>query len=219
MDWPLALAAVLAASVAVAHSYLGERYILVRLFKRQDLPKLFGSDWFTKRTLRFAWHITSVAWLGLAAPLARYDGELVGPPEPTSGDGKHAKAGRSVPVGPAGDRLDTAPLHPGAGRRPHQPLLPVADDDRHGPEHEGVLRPVPLPAHRPLREQAGDEARQGHSPHVPQVPPVDHPAILSPPCPFRAPWGSDESVDPLETDIDRLTRENTKEEADAAEHH
>ncbi len=48
------------------HSYLGERYILIRLFRRADLPHLFGSDIFTKRTLRFAWHLTSVAWLGLA---------------------------------------------------------------------------------------------------------------------------------------------------------
>ncbi|MDJ0748091.1 MAG: hypothetical protein QNJ11_01340 [Woeseiaceae bacterium] len=64
----LALAALLILAIALAHSYLGERYILVRLF-RQSLPKLFGSDEFTKRTLRFAWHVTSVAWLGFAALL------------------------------------------------------------------------------------------------------------------------------------------------------
>lgn len=55
--------------VAAAHSLLGERYILQRLFTRDNLPKLFGSDDFTKRTLRFAWHITSVAWFGMAALL------------------------------------------------------------------------------------------------------------------------------------------------------
>ncbi len=64
----LALAALFILAIALAHSYLGERYILVRLF-RQPLPKLFGSDDFTKRTLRFAWHVTSVAWLGFAALL------------------------------------------------------------------------------------------------------------------------------------------------------
>lgn len=53
----------------MAHSYLGERYILIRLFRRDDLPRLFGSDRFTKRTLRFAWHITSVAWVGFAGVL------------------------------------------------------------------------------------------------------------------------------------------------------
>ena len=51
--------------LAAAHSYLGERYILIRLLRRENLPHLWGSDVFTKRTLRFAWHLTSVAWLGL----------------------------------------------------------------------------------------------------------------------------------------------------------
>jgi hypothetical protein len=65
----LLAAAGLAALVAIAHSVLGERYILIRLFRRDTLPKLFGGTEFTRRTLRFAWHITSVAWLGLAALL------------------------------------------------------------------------------------------------------------------------------------------------------
>lgn len=60
--------AVLAILLGLVHSYLGERYILIRLFKR-DLPKLLGSDWFTKRVLRFAWHLTTVAWWGFAAIL------------------------------------------------------------------------------------------------------------------------------------------------------
>lgn len=61
------IAVVLMAALALVHSVLGERYILIRLFRRADLPKLFGSDDFTKRTLRFAWHLTSVVWLGVAA--------------------------------------------------------------------------------------------------------------------------------------------------------
>jgi hypothetical protein len=65
----LATAATLAILTAGAHSYLGERYILIRLFRRTDLPKLFGVAEFTKRTLRFAWHLTSIAWLGFAALL------------------------------------------------------------------------------------------------------------------------------------------------------
>jgi hypothetical protein len=60
-------ALVLVVLLAAAHSYLGERYILMRLFRREDLPKLFGGTEFTTRTLRFAWHLTSVAWIGLAA--------------------------------------------------------------------------------------------------------------------------------------------------------
>lgn len=54
--------------VGLAHSVLGERYILTRLFRR-PLPPLFGSDAFTKGTLRFAWHITTIAWFGFAALL------------------------------------------------------------------------------------------------------------------------------------------------------
>ena len=66
MSYPLTAAAVLTILVGIAHSYLGERYILVRLMRREDLPRLFGSDWFTRRTLRFGWHLTTVAWFGLA---------------------------------------------------------------------------------------------------------------------------------------------------------
>lgn len=59
----------LSVGVAVAHSYLGERYILIRLFRRTDLPQLLGSDVFTRRTLRFAWHLTSITWIGIAVAL------------------------------------------------------------------------------------------------------------------------------------------------------
>jgi len=55
--------------IGFIHSYLGEKYILIRLFRRDNLPKLLGSDWFTKRVLRFAWHITTLAWWGFAAIL------------------------------------------------------------------------------------------------------------------------------------------------------
>lgn len=61
------VAAALCFFLGAAHSVLGERYILIRLFRRTDLPKLFGGPEFTIRTLRFAWHLTSVAWWGAAA--------------------------------------------------------------------------------------------------------------------------------------------------------
>ena len=51
--------------IGVIHSLLGERFILVRLFRGSQLPHLLGSDVFTKGTLRFAWHITTIAWWGL----------------------------------------------------------------------------------------------------------------------------------------------------------
>lgn len=63
------VAALLTVAVGIAHSVLGERYILSRLFRREDLPKLFGGSQFTVRTLRLAWHVTSVAWWGFAAVL------------------------------------------------------------------------------------------------------------------------------------------------------
>jgi len=65
----LYLGCVLAILIGFIHSYLGEKYLLIRLFRRDDLPKLLGSDWFTKRVLRFAWHITTLAWWGFATIL------------------------------------------------------------------------------------------------------------------------------------------------------
>lgn len=62
----LLVASALVFITGLAHSYLGERYILIRLFKGQQLPKLFGSSAFTIGTLRFAWHITTVVWWGIA---------------------------------------------------------------------------------------------------------------------------------------------------------
>lgn len=67
----LYFAAFLAIVIGVVHSVLGERFILIRLFKRNDLPKLFGSTEFTANTLRFAWHITTIAWWGFAALLVQ----------------------------------------------------------------------------------------------------------------------------------------------------
>lgn len=65
----LYFAAFLLLVVSAAHSYLGERYLLVRLFRRDDLPRLFGTPENFKLTLRFGWHVASVAWMGLAAVL------------------------------------------------------------------------------------------------------------------------------------------------------
>ena len=80
MNAALVGAAGLILALGAAHSYLGERYILIRLFRRSDLPALFGSDVFTRRTLRFAWHLTTVVWWGVAVLLlgvARSDAATV----------------------------------------------------------------------------------------------------------------------------------------------
>lgn len=65
----LTVAAALTVLLAAAHSYLGERYLLMRLFRRGELPELLGGTAFTRDTLRFAWHVTSVLALGLAGLL------------------------------------------------------------------------------------------------------------------------------------------------------
>ncbi len=65
----LFVAALLTFAVGLAHSVLGERFILMRLFRRAELPKLFGETAFTARTLRFAWHLTTLAWWGIGAML------------------------------------------------------------------------------------------------------------------------------------------------------
>ena len=62
----LILIALLLFITGLAHSYLGERYILIRLFKRENLPKLFGGTQFTTGTLRFVWHLLTVVWWGIA---------------------------------------------------------------------------------------------------------------------------------------------------------
>ncbi len=59
--------------LGIAHSYLGERFILIPLIKRGHLPKIFNSDLLTARTLRFAWHLTTVAWFAFAAILFTLD--------------------------------------------------------------------------------------------------------------------------------------------------
>ena len=69
----LYIAATLIALLGFTHSVLGERYILIRLF-RGDLPTLFGGTEFTRRTLRFAWHFTTVLALGISALLVQIAG-------------------------------------------------------------------------------------------------------------------------------------------------
>ncbi|QPF75566.1 hypothetical protein G8A07_23380 [Roseateles sp. DAIF2] len=67
----LYLAAALIVVTSLAHSYLGERYLLMRLLRRQEqLPRLFGGTAFTAGTLRFAWHLTTLVWWGMAYLIA-----------------------------------------------------------------------------------------------------------------------------------------------------
>lgn len=68
MSWWLHGAVVLTIACGLAHSYLGERYLLQPLLRAVIAPA-FGAGTFKRRTLRLAWHVTSIAWWGSAALL------------------------------------------------------------------------------------------------------------------------------------------------------
>ncbi len=65
MNFYLLSAATLTALTALAHSILGERYFLKRLLIHQ-LPEELEIEAHINRTARTAWHLTSLAWFGLA---------------------------------------------------------------------------------------------------------------------------------------------------------
>jgi hypothetical protein len=55
------------AILAGLHSYIGETRLLQPLIALPDLPILLGTTDYTRSVLRWAWHLTSLAWLGFAA--------------------------------------------------------------------------------------------------------------------------------------------------------
>jgi len=73
MNIYISIAASLFIMLGIAHSYLGERFILIPLFKWGSLPKIFNSEVLTGRTIRFAWHLLTIAWFALAAILLTLD--------------------------------------------------------------------------------------------------------------------------------------------------
>lgn len=66
--WLLA-AALLLVGLALFHSVIGERFLVRRLLRRENLPKLFGGDAFTKATIRYGWHLLTLTVLALALVL------------------------------------------------------------------------------------------------------------------------------------------------------
>lgn len=62
------IAAALLALIAIAHSALGEKLIVGPLLAARELPVAIPRA-AARRVIRFAWHLTSLAWLGLAAVL------------------------------------------------------------------------------------------------------------------------------------------------------
>lgn len=71
MNIPLISAAIITAATAIVHSVLGERLVLRKILQ-QPLPTLVGSEFLMRRTLRLAWHATTLAWLCIALVLINY---------------------------------------------------------------------------------------------------------------------------------------------------
>lgn len=65
----LLVGALLLAVIGFMHSYLGERFVLSRILALSDLPKLQGSREYMQSLLRWAWHLTSIAWWGTGITL------------------------------------------------------------------------------------------------------------------------------------------------------
>ncbi|MEX2182318.1 MAG: hypothetical protein WD771_09775 [Gemmatimonadaceae bacterium] len=84
MNWWLVVGAMLLLGAAVAHSLLGEKVVLQRLFRRaaerEGPNRRAGDDPLTRQTLSLAWHSLSVVLVGLAAILfeAARDGAAFG---------------------------------------------------------------------------------------------------------------------------------------------
>lgn len=79
MNYFLVAAALLNAVLAVLHSYLGERFLLGPLFRDGTLTPLFGSTGFARRTMRFAWHLTTLVMWGLSLALLLVAREAMNP--------------------------------------------------------------------------------------------------------------------------------------------
>jgi len=63
----LYIACFLAITVGLIHSLLGEKFIVMPLLESDNLPALQGSVEYTKKVIRVAWHLTSIAWVGFGA--------------------------------------------------------------------------------------------------------------------------------------------------------
>ena len=74
----LLLAAVLTFLVGAAHSWLGERKLIGPLLAPEGRQGLLARSW-ARRVLRFAWHLTTVAWWGSAATFAALARVPLGP--------------------------------------------------------------------------------------------------------------------------------------------
>jgi hypothetical protein len=64
------MAAILTFAIGLTHSWLGEVKLLGPLLAPGTRQGLLEKSAFARRILRFAWHLTTLAWWGIAAMLA-----------------------------------------------------------------------------------------------------------------------------------------------------
>lgn len=69
-DPGLMIAAALTFALGAVHSWLGERKLIGPLLAPETRSGILAQSGFARRVLRFAWHITTIAWWGIAAALA-----------------------------------------------------------------------------------------------------------------------------------------------------
>lgn len=72
MNGYLLISGVLTVLMALTHTILGERMILLRLPRREDALGRAGLSSGVRSTLRFTWHLTSVLGLGIAGIFLHY---------------------------------------------------------------------------------------------------------------------------------------------------
>jgi hypothetical protein len=68
LDYFLLFAASVFVFGGFVHSIVGEKLLVIPLLQR-ELPKFLGSERMARDTVRMAWHLTTVWWLGVAGLL------------------------------------------------------------------------------------------------------------------------------------------------------
>ena len=68
----LLMAAILTIFIGGVHSWLGERRLIGPLLAPENRSGLIAKSSFSRGVLRFAWHLTTLAWGGFAVVLIGY---------------------------------------------------------------------------------------------------------------------------------------------------
>lgn len=66
----IGIAAILTFVIGIVHSWLGEVRLIGPLVSPKQRTGMLASSSFARQVLRFAWHLTTLAWWGFAAILA-----------------------------------------------------------------------------------------------------------------------------------------------------